>query len=212
MAGGAAQQVAPRKAVAAGQQAAGQQPPAPKPTVDSSGQLHPSRAAALRAENALRRQPPGDLLPSAHDVRREHRVLKALARTPVPVPNVLALCTDSEVLGVDWMVMEYVAGVAPDDERLPGFTAESRSTAWASAIAVLAHDSLAAACAARHGHSAAGFTRADSARAGGCRQLLYSVGFLLGFATGPSVPGSWQLGVLAALLAVAAAFGGTTAS
>lgn len=110
----------------------------------SAGQSNPTYLleggpqAAAFSKVVLRRQPPGDLLPSAHDVRREHRVLKALARTPVPVPNVLALCTDSEVLGVDWMVMEYVAGVAPDDERLPGFTAESRSTAWASAIAVLA--------------------------------------------------------------------------
>ena len=40
----------------------------------------------------LRRQPPGDLLPSAHDVKREFRVLKALEHTAVPVPRALALC------------------------------------------------------------------------------------------------------------------------
>ena len=46
---------------------------------------------------------------------------------------------------------------------------------------------------------------AESARAGGCRQLLYSVGFLLGFALGPYVPGAWQLAALGALLLAAAA-------
>ena len=67
-----------------------------------------------------------------------------------------------------------------------------------SAVIVLAYAALADACG-----GAAGV--ADSARAGGCRQLLYSVGFLLGFALGPYVPGAWQLAALAALLLVAAA-------
>src|SRR6266496_2583674 len=52
-------------------------------------------------EVVLRRPPRGDLPPTAFDVRREHRVMKALrdSGAPVPVPGVLALCEDSSVIG-----------------------------------------------------------------------------------------------------------------
>src|SRR3954471_1968212 len=45
-------------------------------------------------EIVLRKKPPGDLLPSAHAVEREYRVMRALAKTDVPVPDALALCED----------------------------------------------------------------------------------------------------------------------
>ena len=47
----------------------------------------------------LRRKPPGDLLPSAHAVEREHRVLSALGATDFPVPRTHALCEDLSVIG-----------------------------------------------------------------------------------------------------------------
>ena len=60
---------------------------------------------------ALRRQPLGHVLPTAHDMAREHRVLGALADAGgVPVPRPLALCTDKDVLGADFYVMEWVDG------------------------------------------------------------------------------------------------------
>ena len=108
----------------------------------SAGQSNPTYLlegdSGILSKVVLRRQPPGDLLPSAHDIVREHRVLSALYSTPVPVPRVLALCTDRDILGVDWMIMEYITGMAPSDERLPDFSADSRTCAWASAISVLA--------------------------------------------------------------------------
>jgi aminoglycoside phosphotransferase (APT) family kinase protein len=64
----------------------------------------------------LRRPPLGHVLPRAHDMGREHRVLTALSGTPVPVPETLALCTDPEILGVTFYVMREVPGTVM---RLP---------------------------------------------------------------------------------------------
>lgn len=58
----------------------------------------------------LRRPPLGPVLPRAHDMAREYRVLSALAPTAVPVPRTLALCTDPGVLGVTFYVMSEVPG------------------------------------------------------------------------------------------------------
>lgn len=58
----------------------------------------------------LRRQPPGELLKSAHAVDREYRVMAALKNTDVPVPNVLHLCEDRDVIGSMFYVMEFCEG------------------------------------------------------------------------------------------------------
>lgn len=68
-----------------------------------------SDAAGRRV--VARRPPLGMLLPRAHDVAREHRVLSALIDTDVPVPRPLAMCSDAEVVGVPFYVMSYVDGV-----------------------------------------------------------------------------------------------------
>src|SRR5580700_6079076 len=59
----------------------------------------------------LRRPPLGHVLPTAHDMSREFRVLSALAGTRVPVAPLVASCTDVEVIGAPFYVMEYVPGV-----------------------------------------------------------------------------------------------------
>jgi aminoglycoside phosphotransferase (APT) family kinase protein len=58
----------------------------------------------------LRRPPLGHLLASAHDMGREHRIISALADTPVPVPAALGYCADPDVTGAPFYVMEYVDG------------------------------------------------------------------------------------------------------
>jgi aminoglycoside phosphotransferase (APT) family kinase protein len=58
----------------------------------------------------VRRPPLGHVLPTAHDMAREHRVITALGPTKVPVPGTLALCTESEVIGAPFYVMEFVPG------------------------------------------------------------------------------------------------------
>ncbi|MET9257343.1 phosphotransferase family protein [Streptomyces sp. NPDC003717] len=58
----------------------------------------------------VRRPPLGHVLATAHDMRREHRVISALHPTDVPVPRPVLLCEDEEVLGAPFYVMEYVEG------------------------------------------------------------------------------------------------------
>jgi len=62
------------------------------------------------ARFVLRKKPPGKLLPKAHAVDREHRVMQALADTPVPAPRMLAYCDDPAVIGAEFFVMEHVDG------------------------------------------------------------------------------------------------------
>ncbi|MEV5127388.1 phosphotransferase family protein [Streptomyces decoyicus] len=59
----------------------------------------------------VRRPPLGHVLATAHDMRREHRVISALHSTPVPVPETLLLCEDESVIGAPFYVMELVEGV-----------------------------------------------------------------------------------------------------
>jgi aminoglycoside phosphotransferase (APT) family kinase protein len=60
----------------------------------------------------LRRPPLGELLPSAHDMGREFKVMSALSKTAVPVPEPLAMCTDKEVTGANFYVMRAVDGIS----------------------------------------------------------------------------------------------------
>ena len=68
----------------------------------------------------LRRPPRGPLLPTAHDVLREYRVLSALSKTPVPVPQPVLACEDTAVIGAPFYLMERVPGVVIRD-ALPSF-------------------------------------------------------------------------------------------
>jgi aminoglycoside phosphotransferase (APT) family kinase protein len=72
----------------------------------------------------LRRPPTGAVLATAHDMAREHRVVSALAGTPVPVPRTLHLCTDPGVLGAPFYVMERVEGLHVAAELPPGYADE----------------------------------------------------------------------------------------
>jgi aminoglycoside phosphotransferase (APT) family kinase protein len=92
------------------------------------GQSNPTyRITAGDRRYVLRRKPPGPLLPSAHAVDREFRVMSALADTDVPVPKMYALCEDPSVIGTAFYVMEYVAGRVLWDPTLPGMTRDDRA-------------------------------------------------------------------------------------
>src|SRR5262247_1165552 len=69
----------------------------------------------------LRRPPLGHVLPTAHDMAREYRVLSALADTDVPAPRTIALCEDASVNEMPFYVMEYRAGVVLGDDLPAGF-------------------------------------------------------------------------------------------
>jgi aminoglycoside phosphotransferase (APT) family kinase protein len=64
---------------------------------------------------ALRRPPVSHVLPTAHDMAREHRILRALFPTAVPVPRPLGLCDDPEVTGAPFYVMRFVEGLVLRD-------------------------------------------------------------------------------------------------
>jgi aminoglycoside phosphotransferase (APT) family kinase protein len=86
----------------------------------SGGQSNPTyRLTAPSGRYVLRRKPPGKLLPSAHAVDREFRVMKALRGTDVPAPRMLALCADEAVIGTMFYVMDHVEGRVLYDPRLP---------------------------------------------------------------------------------------------
>ena len=92
------------------------------------GQSNPTyKVSTQKKELVLRRKPPGKLLPSAHAVDREFRVISALENTDVPVPKTFGLCNDREVIGTEFYIMEYLDGaiywdlllekLEPDDRR-----------------------------------------------------------------------------------------------
>src|SRR5947207_4808198 len=96
------------------------------------GQSNPTYrlAAADGKKYALRRKPPGKLLPSAHAVEREYKVTKALHATGFPVARPHVLCEDDSVIGTAFYVMDYVEGRVLWDQALPGMTKAERSAIW----------------------------------------------------------------------------------
>ena len=86
----------------------------------------------------LRKQPPGELLPSAHAVDREFRIMRALADTPVPVPPALLLCEDKSVIGTLFYVMDKVEGRVFHDCTLPGVSPAERGAMYAAMAQTLA--------------------------------------------------------------------------
>ncbi|WP_100656973.1 phosphotransferase family protein [Alteromonas flava] len=102
----------------------------------SGGQSNPTFLLETQAQRkyVLRRQPPGKLLKSAHAVDREFTVLSALRDTAVPVPNAIHLCTDPEVLGAMFYLMEYKPGRIFWRSALPEISSNSERAAMYDAM------------------------------------------------------------------------------
>jgi aminoglycoside phosphotransferase (APT) family kinase protein len=96
------------------------------------GQSNPTyRVTAGDRRYVLRIKPPGKLLPSAHAVDREYRVMAALAGSGVPVAKMVALCEDPAVIGTAFYLMEYIDGRVLWDPTLPGLTPVERAAHYA---------------------------------------------------------------------------------
>jgi len=97
-----------------------------------TGQSNPTyRLDASSGLYVLRSKPPGDLLPSAHAVDREYRVMRALQATPVPVPDVLHLArAETSPSGRDFFVMRFVDGRIFWDPALPDSDIASRAAIY----------------------------------------------------------------------------------
>jgi aminoglycoside phosphotransferase (APT) family kinase protein len=96
------------------------------------GQSNPTYriTAADGRRFALRRKPPGKLLPSAHAVDREYRVIKALHQVGFPVAQPHVLCEDDSVIGTAFYVMDCVEGRVLWDQALPGMSRAERAAIW----------------------------------------------------------------------------------
>jgi aminoglycoside phosphotransferase (APT) family kinase protein len=103
------------------------------------GQSNPTyKLLSSAGSYVLRRKPLGQLLPSAHAVDREYRVMRALSGTDVPVPKVYALCEDDSVIGSAFYVMEFLDGRIFWDPRLPGLASDERRAMFQSMNTVIA--------------------------------------------------------------------------
>lgn len=103
------------------------------------GQSNPTyRLDAASGVYVLRRKPFGTLLPSAHAVEREYRVLTALHPLGFPVPRVFALCEDETVIGSAFYLMALVDGANFTDGALPDLSKEARTIVYHAMIDTLA--------------------------------------------------------------------------
>jgi aminoglycoside phosphotransferase (APT) family kinase protein len=103
------------------------------------GQSNPTFALnSPSGSYVLRKQPPGELLPSAHQVDREYRVMDALYATDVPVPKMYCLCEDPAIIGTKFYVMEFIEGRLFTETLLPSLTPPEREAIYLDLARVMA--------------------------------------------------------------------------
>lgn len=98
----------------------------------SGGQSNPTFFVKFSGggDFVLRKQPPGPLLPSAHAIDREYKVMTALAETDVPVPRMLHFCEDKGVIGTPFYVMARLYGRVFHDSAVPGIASDERRAVY----------------------------------------------------------------------------------
>jgi acyl-CoA dehydrogenase len=105
----------------------------------SGGQSNPTYRVESGGERlVLRKKPSGTLLPGAHAIDREYRVMHALRETAVPVPRMLAFCEDVTVLGTPFYLMEWLEGRVLVDQSLPGMRPDERTAIYGEMNRVIA--------------------------------------------------------------------------
>ena len=103
------------------------------------GQSNPTFLIQTPARKyVLRKKPPGKLLPSAHLVEREYRILKALPADQVPLPRARVLCEDSSIIGTAFYVMDHVEGRVITGASLPQLSPADRGAVYADFARVAA--------------------------------------------------------------------------
>ncbi len=103
------------------------------------GQSNPTyQLVTPNKKYVMRRKPPGKLLPSAHAVDREYKVITALYPTGFPVARSYGLCTDDSVIGTMFYVMDMVEGRILWDQQLPQYAPEERRAIYTAKIQTMA--------------------------------------------------------------------------
>jgi aminoglycoside phosphotransferase (APT) family kinase protein len=114
-------------------------PDAPAVRQFQGGQSNPTfLLESSRGQYVLRKKPPGELLPAAHLVEREYRVMAALRDTPVPVPEALHLCEDESIIGTPFYVMRFIKGRVFEEPELDGVDHHDRGAAYENMVDTLA--------------------------------------------------------------------------
>lgn len=103
------------------------------------GQSNPTYSIEAQSGSyVLRRKPFGELLPSAHAIEREYRLLTAIWPLDFPVPRPIALCTDKSVIGTEFYLMDLVRGRNFWDGQLPELEGQARHAVYMSMTDTLA--------------------------------------------------------------------------
>ncbi len=103
------------------------------------GQSNPTFLLRTRDRDyVLRKKPPGQLLPSAHQIEREYRLMSALQTTGLPLPQTHLLCADDSIVGTPFFVMDCVNGRVFRQPHLPGVSPEHRAAMYEDMARVLA--------------------------------------------------------------------------
>jgi aminoglycoside phosphotransferase (APT) family kinase protein len=105
------------------------------------GQSNPTFKLSAGGQQYVLRTKPGPatkLLPSAHAIEREYRVMDALQKAGFPAPRQFALCTDESVIGRAFFVMEFIEGRVLWDQSLPGMTQTERANVYDELNSVIA--------------------------------------------------------------------------
>lgn len=116
------------------------------------GQSNPTYKLVTPGRSYVMRSKPGPvakLLPSAHAIEREFKVMQGLAGTEVPVPHMHALCEDESIIGRAFYIMEFKVGRVLWDQSLPGMTPQQRGAIYDEMNRVIA--ALHTVDVARHG-------------------------------------------------------------
>ncbi|MCB2114288.1 MAG: phosphotransferase family protein [Parvularculaceae bacterium] len=103
------------------------------------GQSNPTYLLSTPSRKyVLRRKPPGKLLPSAHAVDREYRVMTALGKMNFPAPATYALCEDIDIIGTEFFIMDFVEGRIFWDASLPDAAPSERRALYHKLVDVIA--------------------------------------------------------------------------
>jgi acyl-CoA dehydrogenase len=104
------------------------------------GQSNPTYLISIGSKKfVLRKQPPGSLLHGAHNVLREASIIQHLSTIEgLPVTKVFCICSNANIIGTPFYIMEHVKGVVYTDPALPTLTPRQRTMAYSAASRVLA--------------------------------------------------------------------------
>lgn len=103
------------------------------------GQSNPTYKISCGNQHAvLRKKPSGKLLPSAHAIDREYRVMQALSKTEVPVPKMLSYCEDDSIVGAPFYLMSFLDGRVFNDQSLPHLSQSDRGAIYQEMNRVIA--------------------------------------------------------------------------